>query len=126
MEGLHSLQEGVCLVYAREQLFFGLEFGGVDATAAAAQLYGMLQVQHLVVDDVFEDELGDRGVIEDPADDDGVVRGIVVTEDAARLGLAPAHARAGHESVEEARVQVFEDGVKIVVVSAGTAEKFAA
>ena len=57
----------------------------MHAPAAAPQLHRMLQVQHLVVDDVFEYISGYRRVIEDATDDDGIVRRIVVAEDAARL-----------------------------------------
>ena len=85
----------------------------------------MLQVEHFVVDDVFQHIGRHRRMVEDAADDNGVVRGIVVAENAAGLGLAPTHAGAGEQAVKESSVQVLEDGVEIVEVAAGGAEAFA-
>ena len=85
----------------------------------------MLQVQHLVVDDVFEDIAGHARMVEDAADNDRIVRRIVVAEDAARLGLAPTHSRARHQPVKEAGVQVFENRVQIIEVPASGTQKFA-
>src|SRR5580765_2794777 len=86
----------------------------------------MFQVEHLVVDDVFEYVARDAGMVEDSADNNGVMSGIVVAQNASCLGLAPAHSRTGHEAVEEASVQVFEDRVEIVEVAARRAEQLAA
>jgi len=44
-----------------EEGFFGLEFTGVDAAAEAAHFYGMLEVEHLVVEQVFEGVAGLEG-----------------------------------------------------------------
>lgn len=123
---LQALQKRICFRQSREQLLLGVELGGVDAAAAAAQSDGMLQVQHLVVDDVLDGVAGDGEVIEDSADDDGIVGGVVVAEDAACPGRAPAHARASHESVKKTRVEIFENCVKIVEVPLWRAQKFAA
>ncbi len=54
--------------------FGGFEGGGVDASFVAAALFdGVEDVEDFVVDDVVEDVGGDAGVVEDAADDDGVV-----------------------------------------------------
>jgi hypothetical protein len=37
-----------------EELFFGLKLGGVDAPSAAAQSYRVLEMEHLVIDDVLD------------------------------------------------------------------------
>src|SRR5579864_2949405 len=123
---LQALQEGIRLSHAWEKLFLGLKLRGMDAPAAAAQLDGVFQVEHFVVDDVIQHVPRHGGMIEDTADDDGVVRGIVVAEDAAGLGLAPAHAGTGHQAMEKAAVQVLKDGLEIVEVAAGGAQQFAA
>src|SRR5579872_4944329 len=125
-QGLQTLEERVCLGDAREQLFFGLKLGRVYTPAAAAQLYWMLQMEHFVINDVVEHVAGNTGMIEDPADDDGVVRGIVVAENAARFCLTPTHPRARHQTVEESSVELLEDGIEIVIMSARRAQHFAA
>ena len=57
----------------------------MDTTPAAPQLHGMLQMQHLVIDDVLHCIKRHLKTIEEPADHDGVVRGIVVAEIAVRI-----------------------------------------
>src|SRR5207302_10637949 len=104
---------------------FCLELRRVHAPAAAAQLYRMLQVQHLVIHDVIEYVRGHRRMVEDAADDDGIVRRIVVPENPACLGLAPTHAGSCHEAVKEPGVEVFEDRLEVVKVSARGAEELA-
>ena len=47
----------------------------------------MFQVQHFVIQDVFDYVAGDAGMVEDPADDDGVVGGVVVAEPVAGVEL---------------------------------------
>ncbi len=64
----------------RKARFFGLEFAGVDRTAQAARFDGMLEVEHLVVEQILEGVAGSGGAVEDAADDDGVVGGVVMAE----------------------------------------------
>ena len=85
----------------------------------------MLQVQHLVEQDVFHRVAGHAWMVEDAADDDGVVGGIVVAETAAGVVLAPGKLRASHESVKEAAVEIVEDFFQMVVVAAGGADVLA-
>ena len=59
----------------------------MHASPASPQLDRMLQVQHLVEEDVFDGVARDARVVEDAADDDGVVRGVVVAEAAAGVVL---------------------------------------
>ena len=79
-----------------------------------------------MVDDVFQHVSGHSGMVEDPADNNGVVRRVVVAQDAACLVLAPAHAGTRHQPMKEASVEVFKDGFEVVKVSLGGAQKFAA
>jgi len=102
-----------------KEFLFGAKLTRVHASAAAAQLYRMLQVKHFVEDDVLDHVARDARVVEDPADDDGVVGGVVVAEAVAGVVSAPGELRATHESVEEAAVEVFENLVKMVVMTAG-------
>ena len=81
----------------------------------------MLQVEHFVVEDEFDGISRHVRVVEDAADDDGVVRGIVVAEAAAGVVLAPGKLRTAQESVEEAAVEVVEDFFQMVMVATGGA-----
>src|SRR5208337_5163957 len=79
----------------------------------------MLQVQHLVEENVFDGAAGDAWVVENTADDDGVMRRVVVAEAAAGVVVAPGKLRASHESVEETAVEIVEDFFQMVVMAAG-------
>jgi hypothetical protein len=50
----------------------------VDAATAGFDADGMLEVEHLVVEEVFDCAARGVGAIEDAGDDDGVVGGVVV------------------------------------------------
>ena len=62
----------------REEALFGLELAGVDAAAASFDADGVLEVEHLVIQEILDGAAGSVGAIEDAADDDGVVGGVVV------------------------------------------------
>ena len=76
-------------------------------------------MQHFVVNEVFNRMPGHPFAIEYPADDDGVVCGIVMPQAAQRMLAAPGHLRSRHQAVEEAAVEVFENFFQMVVVAAG-------
>jgi len=88
-----------------EEALFGLELAGVDAAAACLHSHGVLEVQHLVIEQVFDGAAWRVGAVEDTADDDGVVRGVVVAEHAAGVVGAPRKDGFAKETVEEARVE---------------------
>lgn len=48
------------------KLFFGTEFGGVRQQRATGAAGGMLDVEHLVIQDVFHDKLGNAGAVHTP------------------------------------------------------------
>jgi hypothetical protein len=108
---------GFCGSEFGEETLFGLEFAGVDAAAAGFDADGMFEVKHLVVEKVFDGAARSVRAIEDPADDDGVVGGVVVTEHAARVMGGPSQGWAAEESVKETRVEGLEDLVEVVVVA---------
>lgn len=97
----------------------------MHASPTPTQLDRVLQVQHFVVENVFDRVARHAGMIEDTADDDGIVRGVVVAEAAAGLVPAPGELWASHESVEEATVEVVEDFFQMVVMTAGGADVLA-
>src|SRR5512146_2717326 len=86
----------------------------------------MFQVQHLVIDEVFDGVFRDARMIENLADDDRVVRGVVVAEEIARVHTAPRHLRAREQAVEESQVEVVKDGFEVVGMSLGAYDAFAA
>ncbi len=71
-------------------------------------------MQHLVVNEVLQRQLRHAEVVKDAAYDDGMVSGIVMAEQAAGALAAPTHARAGHQAVEKAGIQLFKNGFQIV------------
>ncbi len=75
-------------------------------------------MQHLVKQNVFDRITRHAGMVEDAADYDGIVRGIVVSETAAGVVLAPGKLRTTHEPVEKAAIEVVEDFFQMIVVSA--------
>src|SRR5579863_5977668 len=89
----------------------------MHAPAAAAQLDWMPQVKHLVVDEIFHGVTWHFSVIEDLADHNGVVGGVIVAQAPARVVAAPGHLRASHETVKESRIQIVKDLLQVVVAS---------
>lgn len=93
----------------REELFFGLELGGMNAAAAAAQFDRVLEVKHFVIDDVFDGVARNARMVEDTANDNGVVGRVVVPEAVARVILAPGHTGPGQQAVEKLPVEIVEN-----------------
>ena len=108
-----------------EQFFLFLKLPRVHASPTPTQFDRVLQVQHLVKQNVFDGVARHACVVEDAADDDGVVRRVIVAEAAAGVVLAPGELRASHESVEKAAVKVVEDFFQMIVMAAGGADVFA-
>ena len=103
----------------REEVFFCLELARVDTPAAASQFDWVLQVEHLVVEDVLDDEAWNAGIVEYAADDNRVVGGIVVAEAVTGVFAAPGELRAAHQSVKEAAVEIVENFLEMVMMTAG-------
>jgi hypothetical protein len=114
---LQTSQVGLCGVQFREETLLCLELAGVDTAAAGFDADGVLEVQHLVVEKVLDGAAWGIGAIEYTADDDGIVRGVVVAEHAACGVGAPGKGGAAEQAMEEAGVEGLEDLVEIVVVA---------
>jgi hypothetical protein len=124
--GLEAFEVGFgCFEFGEESLF-GLELAGVDAAAAGFDADGMLEVEHLVVEEVLDGAARGIGPVEDAADDDRVVGGIVVAEHSAGVVSAPGERGTAQKAVEEAGVEDVEDLVEVVMVADGGGEAFAA
>src|SRR3954471_19008465 len=79
----------------------------------------MLKVQHLVIDDVLNHIPRHPKVIKDTADDDRVMRRVVMSEHIARTGLTPGHRRPCQQAVEETSVELLENLVQVVDIAGG-------
>src|SRR5689334_25447176 len=86
----------------------------MNTATAAVQLHRMLQVKHLVVNEVLDSVSRHIRPIEYTANDDGVVCGIVMSEALARGVATPRHQRTREQPVEKAPVQIVEDRLQVV------------
>src|SRR4051794_5965234 len=96
---LKPLEECLGFVELRKTFFFLDERSRMDATPGASKLHRMLQMQHLVIDDVLHRITWHIGAVEKAADHDGVVSGIVVAEVAAGVVRAPGKTGAAQKPV---------------------------
>ena len=108
-----------------EQFFLFLKLPRVHASPTPTQFDRVLQVQHFVKQNVFDGVARHARVVEDAADDDGVVGGVVVAKAAAGVVPAPGELRAAHESVEEAAIEVVENFFQMIVMAASRADVLA-
>src|ERR1017187_4063914 len=122
---LYDAQKSPCLLQLRKQFFFRLKLARVHAPPAPVQLYRVFQVQHLVVENVFDRIARHARMIEDAADHDSVVRWVIVSEAAAGVIPAPGKLRTSHESVKKAAVKVVDDFFQMIMMSAGGADVLA-
>ena len=98
-----------------EEFFFGAEFAGVRDKRAAGAARGMFDVKHFVVEDVFDDELRDEGMIHAAIEEDLIGAGIVATELAAPRASAPTEMGARERAAEKFLVERFEHGREVEV-----------
>jgi hypothetical protein len=120
------LKVGFCCREFGEETLFGLELSGVNAAATGFDANGMLEVEHLVVEEVLDGAAWGVGTVEDSADDDGVVGGVVVAQHSAGVMCGPGEGWAAEEAVEETGVEGVEDLVEVVVMADVGEDAFAA
>ena len=75
---LEALEVGFGGFEFGEETRFGLELAGVNAAAAGFDADGVLEVEHLVVEEILDSAAGGIGAVEDAANDDSVVGSVVV------------------------------------------------
>jgi hypothetical protein len=97
----------------------------VDAAATGFDANGVLEVEHLVVEEVLDGAARCIGAVEDAADDDGVVGGVVVTQHTAGMVSRPGESGSAEQTVEEAGVERLKDFVQIVMMAGGSGEALA-
>lgn len=76
-------------------------------------------MKHLVIHEILYSVARQVCAIEDAADHNGVVGGIVMAEALARNVATPSHQRSGEETVKEALIQIFEDLLQVVMPTFG-------
>jgi len=100
-----------------EEFFFSAKFGRMGDKAAAGATRGMFDVEHFVVEDVFDGDLRDRGMIHAAVEQNLVGARIVATKLAAPAARAPADVRALQISQEIFFVQLPEHFFEIEVAA---------
>ena len=108
---------GFGLFKVREETLLGLKLAGVNTAASGLYADGMLEVQHLVVEQILDRAARCIGPVEDAADHDGVVSRVVVAQHAAGVVGAPREDGSAQQAVEEARVERVEDLVEVEVMA---------
>lgn len=125
VQSAQALQEFLSFFKLRKEFLFFSKGRRVHQTPATAELDGMPQVQHLMIDEIFDGIERDACGIENAADDDGVMRGIIVAQAAESLVAAPGHLWSSHKAVEKAEIQVVKNLVEIIVLPFGTLDALA-
>ena len=88
------------LFVVRKPALFGAKGVGVVITSALDEPRGMFDVQHLVIEHILDKPFGNIRRVQCLADDDGVMRGVVMSHDAARAALRPCQSRSLNLAVE--------------------------
>lgn len=107
-----------------KEALFRLKLAGVDAAAARLDPDRMLEVEHLVVEQVLNGAPWSIGTVEDAADNDGVVGRVVVAQHTARVKAAPGEGRPAKQPVEEAHIERLEYLFKVEVMAAWREDAF--
>src|SRR5512147_3294839 len=97
----------------------------MNAPASSSVLHRVAQVKHLVKDHVREDDFRDRDAVQQPADDNRIMRRIEVAEYTARRTVAPTQERPRHQAVEVPEVEILENRLQVVVVALRSGEELA-
>ena len=115
-----SFQKIFCFFELRKQLFFLLKGRGMHDAPTAAELDGMTQVQHLMIDKILNGIARNARGIKNAAYDNSVMRGIIMAKAAQSFVAAPGHLRSSHEAVEETKIQLVKNLIEIIVLALGT------
>src|SRR5947208_17010223 len=94
-------------------------------TTQSCVVDGILQVEHFVEHDVLHRKRRQRLLVENPADDNRIMRRIEMSQHATRTAAAPPQLRPSHEAVEKAGIQPLENVVQVEVLALRPGDKFA-
>jgi hypothetical protein len=78
-EVLEALEVGFGFFQLGKEALFGLELARMDAAATGFDSHRVLEVEHLVIKQIFDCTSRRISTIEDTANNDSVVGGVVVT-----------------------------------------------
>ena len=98
----------------------------MDAPTAGFDADGVFEVKHLMVKEILDSTARSVGAIEDTADDNCVVSGVVVAQHTAGVVSRPGKGGSAEKTVEEASVERLEDLIQIVVMAYGSEDSLAA
>src|SRR5205809_649138 len=98
----------------RKAFLFGPKRGRVVVAPAVDDASGMFDVQHLVKDDVLDEPFGNFPGVQGLANRDGVVRGVVVAENAFCWSPRPGQYRLFDLSVKITAVELRENPFEII------------
>ena len=93
--------------------------------SAAAQLDWMLQVEHLVIEQIFHRIFWHLPLIKNPADYNRVVRRIIVAQALSREVIAPCELWTSHQSIEEPAIQLLKNLIQIIELTFWRVDPFA-
>jgi hypothetical protein len=100
-----AIEESVGFGVMREPLFFLEKFAGVSLHVAARSTQGMLHMEHLMEEDVLDDERGDGFAVEAAIQDDLIQRRIKAAELPPPVRAAPAQTRTAQSSIKKAAIE---------------------
>jgi hypothetical protein len=115
---LNHPEKSTCPLQLRKQSLFIMKFPRVHAAAAPPHFYRMLQMQHLVKQNVLDRITRHPRMIKNAADNNRIVRRIVMSQTAARLFSAPGELRAPHQPMKKSPVQIVENFFQMIMMSA--------
>ena len=90
------------------------KFGTVEDPPPIDHPRRMLQMEHLVVEDKFDQLFRNLRIVEGSTDDDRIVHIIVMAEDTLRSPLTPAKIRLGKRVSKIAAVETPEDLIQVI------------
>jgi hypothetical protein len=125
VQSAQAFQEFLGFFELRKEFLFFPKGSRMHQATAAAELDRMPQVQHLMIDEIFNGKERDARGIENAADDDGVVRRIIVSQASQGLVAAPGHLRPSHQAMKEAKIQIVKNLVKIIMLALRALNAFA-
>src|SRR6266850_4002693 len=108
------IQPFLRVLIAGKALLFSSKRRRVVIAAAVDDAGRMFDVQHFVEEDVFYEPFGDFAGIQDLADRNRVVRGVMMTQNASSSPLRPGQYRLFNRSVKIAPVELRENPFEII------------
>jgi len=110
-----AVEEVAGAVEIGEEFFFGAKLAGMGDERAAGAARGMFDVKHLVVENVFDDELWNKRMIHAAVEKDLIGTRIVTAELAAPGATAPTEMGSSKRAAEKFVVKRFEHAGEVEV-----------